>query len=121
MADFMARFTRRFGVEAHASAPAPSDTATFRGGIHPPDKKELAEDREIVDFPLPDRVAVALSQHIGAPCAPTVQVGQRVGVGEVVGRPPVQDGKPALGAPVHASLDGTVTRIVDNVVWIERP
>ena len=41
-------------------------------------------------------------------------------VGHVVGRPPVTDGKPALGAPVHASIDGTVTAVRDDVVWIER-
>lgn len=66
------------------------------------------------------RVGIALKQHLGAPCEPVVQVGQRVTKGQVVGRPPVRDGKPALGAPVHASVDGTVTRIADGVVWIER-
>ena len=40
--------------------------------------------------------------------------------GQVVGRPPVANGKPALGAPVHASIDGTVTAIDDGVVWIEQ-
>jgi Na+-translocating ferredoxin:NAD+ oxidoreductase RnfC subunit len=49
-----------------------------------------------------------------------VKVGQRVKKGDAVGRPPVKDGKPALGAPVHASIDGTVTAIADGVVWIER-
>ena len=29
------------------------------------------------------------------------------------------DGKPALGAPVHASINGNVTAIDDGVVWIE--
>ncbi len=66
------------------------------------------------------RVGIALKQHIGAPCEPVVEVGQRVSKGQVVGRPPVRDGKPALGAPVHASVDGTVTRIADGVVWIEQ-
>jgi Na+-translocating ferredoxin:NAD+ oxidoreductase RnfC subunit len=66
------------------------------------------------------RVGIALKQHVGAPCQAIVSVGQRVTKGQVVGRPPVTDGKPALGAPVHASLDGTVTAIADGVVWIER-
>ena len=30
-----------------------------------------------------------------------------------------QNGKPALGAPVHASIDGTVTSISGGVVWIQ--
>ena len=66
------------------------------------------------------RVGIKLKQHLGAPCEPVVSQGQRVSAGEVVGRPPVIDGKPALGAPVHASIDGTVTAIGDGVVWIEK-
>jgi len=65
------------------------------------------------------KVGIKLKQHVGVPCQPMVQVGQRVSKGQVVGRPPVGDGKPALGAPVHASIDGTVTRVADGVVWIE--
>ena len=39
--------------------------------------------------------------------------------GQVLGRPPITNGKPALGAPVHASIDGLVTAIENGVVWIE--
>ena len=39
---------------------------------------------------------------------------------QMVGRPPVANGKPALGAAVHASIDGIVTAIADGVVWIEQ-
>ncbi|MBN2474844.1 MAG: 4Fe-4S dicluster domain-containing protein [Pirellulales bacterium] len=67
-----------------------------------------------------DRVGIALKQHLGAPCRATVGAGDRVVKGQVVGRPPVVDGKPALGAPVHASIDGTVTAVEDGVVWIEK-
>ena len=66
-----------------------------------------------------DRVGVKLKQHLGAPCEPLVGVGQRVTKGQVLGRPPITDGKPALGAPVHASIDGLVTAIENGVVWIE--
>ncbi len=65
------------------------------------------------------RVGIALLQHIGAPCKPTVSVGGRVSVGEVVGEVPPGNGRPALGAPVHASIDGRVSEIRDGVVWIE--
>jgi len=72
------------------------------------------------DTPLEtNKVGIALKQHIGAPCEPAVVVGDRVRVGQVVGRRPVTNGKPALGAPVHASIDGTVTAIQEGVVWIE--
>jgi len=67
-----------------------------------------------------DSVGVNLKQHIGAPCQPAVAVGDRVARGQVVGRVPVTDGKPALGAPVHASIDGVVKSIADGVVRIDR-
>jgi hypothetical protein len=31
------------------------------------------------------------------------------------------DGRPSLGAPVHASIDGTVTAIQNGVLWILAP
>ena len=65
------------------------------------------------------RVGIRLKQHVGAPCEASVKVGQAVTCGQVVGTPPVKDGKPALGAPVHASIDGVVTGIENGVVWIE--
>lgn len=65
------------------------------------------------------RVGIALKQHIGAPCEAIVKAGDRVTKGQVLGRPPVKDGKPALGAPVHASIDGVVKAVKDGVVWIE--
>ena len=61
-----------------------------------------------------------MKQHLGAPCEPVVGVGDRLRKGDLVGRRPVKDGKPALGAPVHASIDGTVTGIDDGIVWIEK-
>jgi Na+-translocating ferredoxin:NAD+ oxidoreductase RnfC subunit len=76
--------------------------------------------------PLDDRlleagkVGIKLKQHLGAPCEPVVKAGDRVAKGQAVGRPPVVNGKPALGAPVHASIDGTVANIADGVVWIEK-
>jgi Na+-translocating ferredoxin:NAD+ oxidoreductase RnfC subunit len=66
------------------------------------------------------KVGVPLKQHLGAACEPTVSVGDRVSKGQQIGRRPLIDGKPALGAPVHASIDGTVSAIDDGVVWIER-
>ena len=67
-----------------------------------------------------NRVGIKLKQHIGAPCEPVITKGDHVSKGQVVGKRPVQDGKPALGTPVHASIDGTVTEIGDGVVWIEK-
>ncbi|MCS7306427.1 MAG: 4Fe-4S dicluster domain-containing protein [Thermoguttaceae bacterium] len=65
------------------------------------------------------RVGILLKQHVGAPCVPVVAPGQRVRKGQLVGRLPEQNGKPALGAPVHASIDGRITAVAETVVWIE--
>jgi Na+-translocating ferredoxin:NAD+ oxidoreductase RnfC subunit len=66
------------------------------------------------------RVGIAMKQHVGAACEPAVKPGQKVTIGQVVGRPPVKDGKAALGAVVHASIDGTVSAVKDGIVWIEK-
>ncbi len=67
-----------------------------------------------------DRVGIPLKQHLGVACEPTVGQGDRVVAGQQIGRRPVIDGKPALGAPVHASIDGTVSEIADGVIWIDK-
>lgn len=66
------------------------------------------------------RVGIKLKQHVGAPCEPAVAVGDTVKKGQAVGRPPVVGGRPALGAPVHASIDGVVAAIDGGIVWIEK-
>lgn len=57
------------------------------------------------------RVRLPLKQHVGAPAVPVVNVGERVRCGQLVADVPAGQ----LGAPIHASLDGTVTRIGDEI------
>jgi Na+-translocating ferredoxin:NAD+ oxidoreductase RnfC subunit len=66
------------------------------------------------------KVGIRLKQHIGEPCQPTVQLGRRVAKGQVVGRPSMHDGRPALGVPVHASIEGTVTALGNGVIRIQQ-
>jgi len=65
--------------------------------------------------PTPSRVQLLLSQHVGAPAQPVVSSGTRVRAGELVAEVP--EGQ--LGAPVHASIDGTVERIEKDSIWVE--
>ena len=51
---------------------------TFKGGIHPDDRKELAKDRHIEPFAAPSELVLYLSQHIGAPAKPVVEKGDGV-------------------------------------------
>lgn len=62
-----------------------------------------------------DTVHIPLKQHVGAPCIPIVQVGDAVKCGDKIGEIPEN----ALGAPVHASIDGIVTEITDSVIVIK--
>lgn len=60
----------------------------------------------------PKRVRIPMSQHIGAPALPVVKLGSGVREGDVIGEIP--EGK--LGARVHASIDGVVVGIGDEIV-----
>ncbi len=80
--------------------------ATFKGGIHPPDKKELAANKPTLEAKTQNRVVIPLSQHIGAPCKPAVTIGQEVKKGEIIGIP-----EGFVSAPVHSSVSGRVVAI----------
>jgi len=80
--------------------------ATFRGGIHPPDRKELSKDVPISVLKPPARVVIPLSQHTGAPAKAVVTIGQEVKKGEIIGS---QEG--FVSANVHASVSGKVSAI----------
>ena len=84
---------------------------TFRGGIHTSGHKALSCDRPIAPFPAPQQVVLPLSQHIGVPCVPTVEKGEAVKLGQVVGQPDPASPKRFVSAPIHASVSGTVATI----------
>ena len=77
---------------------------SFFGGIHPRGYKELTCESAITPIN-PKVVSIAMSQHIGAPCKPLVQVGERVLLGQKIGD------NSGLCVPVHASVSGTVISI----------
>ncbi len=74
-----------------------------KGGVHPPDAKELTADLAVEEMGLPAELEIILAQHIGAPCTPTVARKDRVGEGDVIGE--VAKG---LGVPLHAPAAGVV-------------
>ena len=77
----------------------------FPRGVHPPARKHLAEDSPVEVLPPPAKVAVALHQHTGAPCRPTVKSKQAVAAGEMIG-----NSDAFISAPVHSPIAGTVGR-----------
>jgi Na+-translocating ferredoxin:NAD+ oxidoreductase RnfC subunit len=61
------------------------------------------------------QVKILLNQHLGEPALPVVAKGDRLKKGDVVGEIP----EGALGARVHASIDGTVSAVDDKQVVIQ--
>ncbi len=81
----------------------------IRSGISLPHLKGTAELETV--FFNPEKVCIPLSQHIGAPCSPCVEVGQEVFVGTKIG-----DNDAPVCAPIHSSVSGKVTAIVSRNV-----
>jgi len=78
----------------------------FKGGIHPKDGKDLAKNQAITTiFPKGDLV-YPLSQHIGAPAIPVVEVGEEVLAGQKIA-----EANGFVSAPIHASVSGKVKAI----------
>lgn len=78
----------------------------YYGGVHPSERKEFTEHLALKRFPDPKEVVIPLSMHAGAPANPTVQVGDTVKVGQVIGEPAA-----FISGFVHSSVSGTVTAI----------
>jgi Na+-translocating ferredoxin:NAD+ oxidoreductase RnfC subunit len=62
------------------------------------------------------KVTLPLRQHFGAPARPVVMVGDVVRKGDRIASMPEE----ALGAHIHASIDGTIRLIDDAAIVIER-
>ena len=94
--------------EGRENRRAPTRRAAARAGVLP------YYDRDIDDLveDTPEKVCLALRQHIGAPSEPVVTPGERVKVGQLVARCP--EGK--LGANLHASISGVVTPVEGAII-----
>jgi electron transport complex protein RnfC len=77
-----------------------------KGGVHPPEAKELTADLPIEEMPVPAELEIILGQHIGAPCTPTVAKKDEVTEGDMIGE--VTKG---LGVPIHAPASGTIKNL----------
>jgi electron transport complex protein RnfC len=79
---------------------------TFKGGTHPPERKELAKDKTLIRMDPPQFVYVFLSNHAGAPAKPIVKEGDTVKTGQVIGEP-----GGFVSAYLHSPLTGVVKKI----------
>ncbi|MEI7611990.1 MAG: 4Fe-4S dicluster domain-containing protein [Betaproteobacteria bacterium] len=62
----------------------------------------------------PKRVVLPLRQHTGAPSIPCVSVGETVNIGQLVAEIPPN----ALGARIHASINGRVDSVSDAAITL---
>lgn len=85
--------------------------ATFIGGIHPYEGKELSENQPIEVLMPKGELVYPLSQHIGAPAKPLVKKGDQVLVGQKIG-----EAGGFVSAPVISSVSGTVKGIEKRLV-----
>ncbi len=76
-----------------------------KGGVHPGENK-LSGRSEIKILPLPDKVFIPLSQHIGMPSLPRVNKGDKVKVGQII----AETGG-FVSTNIHSSVSGTVEKI----------
>lgn len=88
----------------------PIHTLYQRLGLTPYDRKA-----DFVDLvPTPTHVTIPLASHIGRPAVPTVQVGDRVRLGDVIADLP----RDQLGCPAHASITGRVSNVSAESIQI---
>ena len=85
--------------------------ATFKGGIHPYEGKELSENKPVQVLQPKGEMVFPLSQHIGAPAKPLVVAGDQVLVGQKIGEP-----GGFISACVISSVSGTVKTIEPRMV-----
>lgn len=62
-----------------------------------------------------DQVSIPLKMTVGAPCVPCVKKGDKVKAGDVIAQVPDK----ALGARIHASIDGRVSAVDDKITIIK--
>lgn len=85
--------------------------ATFRGGVHPFEGKELSMDRAVTVLkPTSGEMVYPLSQHIGAPAKAIVKVGDEVLVGQKIA-----EAGGFISAVVVSSVSGKVKKIEPRV------
>jgi len=80
-----------------------------KGGIHPPENK-ITSTKSIKRMPTPKVVYVPISQHIGIPAEITVNVKDKVEIGQVIAK-----SSGFVSSNIHSPVSGTVTKL-DKII-----
>lgn len=89
--------------------------ATFKGGVHPFDAKELNRSSALERLPYPDKIVLPLSQGFGAPSVFEKEVGDIVKRGELIASPSGALGN-AIYSPVSGEIIGTTSVVLPSSV-----
>ena len=76
------------------------------GGVHPPENKHQSLTLPIGSLPLPEKLLIPLSQHIGTPAKPCVELGSSVLKGQKIA-----EAAGPVSVPIHAPTSGTISAI----------
>ena len=86
---------------------------TFKRSVHMPESKYKTEHIPIETI-LPqkgERMRYPLQQHIGTPCTPLVEAGDRVFMGQKIA-----DSNAPMSVPVHSSVSGKVLGFTETMI-----
>jgi len=91
--------------------------SSFKGGIHPPENKNITEDKPFLNLPVPQVCYIPMQQHIGAPAKPVVAIGDIVKQGQLIA-----SSTGFVSSNVHASIPGKVIDIAEiQTVYQKQP
>lgn len=79
---------------------------SFIGGIHPPERKELAKGRPIQEIPIPKSVYLFVNQNTGKPPAVSVKKGDSVKTGQKIA-----EAQGPVSVPLHSPVTGVISDI----------
>jgi electron transport complex protein RnfC len=79
---------------------------SFGHGVHPDELKNQTQDLSIQRVPFSGHYVFPLNQHMGAPCNPVVEIGQRVNRGQMIAEPGA-----FVSTALHSSVTGWVRAI----------
>ncbi|MCK4304295.1 MAG: electron transport complex subunit RsxC [Candidatus Eisenbacteria sp.] len=80
---------------------------TFKGGVHPPEHKEITEHKPIERAPLPPEIFLPTAMHVGAPATPVVAKKDVVSRAQLVA-----EASGFVSAPIHSPVSGTVKDVL---------
>lgn len=79
---------------------------SFKGGVHPPEKKEESCDKAVEKLEEPQKIYLPMLQHIGTILEPLVAIGDSVKRGQKIA-----DSNSVMAAPIHSPVSGKVIAI----------